>query len=62
MEQEQFFYNLFMAQEEKRRVEKKAAKTKQIIDGRNERSNSLSASSRLKAGINFLFTRVLSRR
>jgi hypothetical protein len=60
MEQEQFFYNLFMAQDEKRRVEKKAAKTKQIPDGRNERPNSLSASSRLTAGINFLFTRVFS--
>ena len=32
MEQEQFFYNLFMAQQEQRCAEKKAAKTKQIRD------------------------------
>ena len=42
MEQEQFFYNLFMAQQEKRRAAKKAAKTKQILNGQQEPSNSLS--------------------
>ncbi|MFA6224425.1 MAG: hypothetical protein WC647_19165 [Desulfomonilaceae bacterium] len=41
MEQEQFFYNLFMAQQEQRRAEKKAAKAKQIRDGHYDHSNGL---------------------
>jgi hypothetical protein len=41
MEQEQFFYNLFMAQQEQRRVEKKAAKIEQIRDRHYDQSHGL---------------------
>jgi hypothetical protein len=41
MEQEQFFYNLFTAQQEQRCAEKKAAKTKQIRDTHYDQSHGL---------------------
>jgi hypothetical protein len=41
MDQEQFFCNLFMAQQEQRCAEKKAAKTKQIRDGHYDQSHGL---------------------
>jgi hypothetical protein len=60
MDQEQFFYNLFMAQQEKRRAAKKAAKTKQTLDGQHHLSNRLSRLLGITTRVRVFFTRVLS--
>ncbi len=60
MEKEQFFYNLFMAQQEQRRAEKKAAKTKQIRDGPGDQSHGLWRGLWIIGGIIVFISLVLS--
>jgi hypothetical protein len=60
MEREQFFYNLFMTQQEQRRAKKKAAKAKQIRDGHYDHSHGLWRGLWITGGIMVFISLVLA--